>query len=140
MAISWRTELEIGITEIDEQHKHLVESFNVFLRACRDGKGSSELLRLMEFLDEYVIKHFNAEEKLQVKLAYPDHESHRLQHLGFIKRIQELKNQLMPEVPPEINQVISTNSMLLDWLVKHISGSDKQFGRYLEEVGYSTSD
>ena len=136
MAISWRSELEIGVTEIDEQHKHLVESFNAFLNACRDGKGSTELLKLMEFLDEYVIKHFSAEEKLQTELAYPDYESHRLQHLGFIKRIQELKKQLIPEAPPEINQVISTNSMLLDWLVKHISGSDKHFGRYLADVGY----
>ena len=83
MAISWRTELEIGVPEIDEQHKHLVESFNVFLRACRDGQGSSELLKLMEFLDEYVVKHFREEETLQRKLAYPDHDSHRLQHLGF---------------------------------------------------------
>jgi hemerythrin len=136
MAISWRSELEIGVPEIDEQHQHLVESFNLFLRACREGKGSSELLRLMEFLDEYVIKHFRAEEALQTTLSYPDHESHRLQHLGFIKRIQELKSQFLPEEPPEIHQVISTNSMLLDWLVKHISGSDKHFGRYLAEVGY----
>jgi hemerythrin len=140
MAISWRSELEIGVTEIDEQHKHLVESFNLFLRACREGKGGSELLRLFEFLDEYVINHFRDEETLQTKLAYPDHESHRLQHLGFMKRIQELKKQLLPEESPEIHQVISTNSMLLDWLVKHISGSDKQFGRYLVEVGYITNN
>ncbi len=140
MAISWRTELEIGVPEIDEQHKHLVESFNVFLRACRDGQGSSELLKLMEFLDEYVVKHFREEETLQRKLAYPDHDSHRLQHLGFIKRIQDLKRQLTPEVPPEIDQVISTNNMMLDWLVKHISGSDKQFGRYLTESGYDTGN
>lgn len=136
MAISWRSELEIGVAEIDAQHKHLVESFNAFLHACHEGNGTSDLFGLLEFLDDYIVSHFCYEEALQTKLSYPDHDSHRLQHLGFIKRLQELKKQLPGEETPEVHHLIATNSLLLDWLIKHIAGADKQFGNYLAKIDY----
>ena len=136
MGVYWRKELEIGVVEIDRQHQSLVESFNSFLLACRNGKGSSELLDLLKFLDGYVLQHFHAEEAIQKASLYPEYESHRLQHLGFVKKIQGLRELLTSNEPPQINHLIATNTVLLDWFIKHISGSDSHFGRYLLEVGY----
>ncbi|ACD95690.1 bacteriohemerythrin [Trichlorobacter lovleyi] len=136
MGIYWRKELEIGVIEIDKQHQSLVESFNAFLLACRNGKGSSELLELLKFLDEYALHHFHTEEAIQKAAAYPEYESHRLQHLGFTKKIKDLKEQLTLNEPPQINHLIATNTVLLDWFIKHISGSDSHFGRHLVETCY----
>lgn len=137
MGVYWRKELEIGVIEIDKQHQSLVEAFNSFLLACRNGKGSSELLELLKFLDSYAIQHFTTEETIQKASAYPEYESHRLQHLSFMKKIIDLREQLTSNEPPQINHLIAANTVLLDWFIKHISGSDSHFGRYLLEIGYS---
>jgi len=136
MGVYWRKELEIGVIEIDKQHQSLVEAFNSFLLACRNGKGSSELLELLKFLDSYAIQHFTTEETIQKALSYPEYESHRLQHLSFMKKIIDLREQLTSNEPPQINHLIAANTVLLDWFIKHISGSDSHFGRYLLEIGY----
>jgi len=136
MGVYWRKELEIGVIEIDKQHQSLVEAFNSFLLACRNGKGCSELLELLKFLDSYAIQHFNTEETIQKASSYPEYESHRLQHLGFMKKINDLKGQLASNTPPQINHLIAANTVLLDWFIKHISGSDSHFGRHLLETNY----
>lgn len=136
MSISWRAELEIGVPEIDNQHKGLVEALNSFLTACRNGQGMSELKSILEFLDNYVVQHFNDEEKLQVESCYPEYELHRQQHLDLISRMDCLKKEFNSNSVPDISHILAMNSTLVEWLVKHIAGSDKRLGRYLVSTGY----
>lgn len=57
MGIEWRDSLSIGVKEIDDQHKQLLSHFDQLLKACETGKGREELATLLNFLDQYVIKH-----------------------------------------------------------------------------------
>jgi hemerythrin len=131
MGISWRDDLAIGIESIDNQHRELIARFDALLTACRDGNGGPELLRLIIFLDDYVVTHFRDEERLQRKVSYPEYEQHRQQHAGFVKRLHALKSQLSEDTPPALSQILSTNNMLLDWLLKHISSEDQAMGRFI---------
>lgn len=133
MSISWREDLAIGNQRIDEQHRELLERFDALLAACRRGEGRGELIRLLDFLDEYVVKHFGDEEALQRESGFPDFQSHQLQHLGFTKRVMELKRTIRAEGEVQVDHVLATNKMLLDWLVQHISTRDREVGRYLQE-------
>ena len=137
MSISWREELAIGNQRIDDQHRELLERFDTLLSACRRGEGRQELGRLLDFLDEYVVKHFGDEEQLQRESGYPDFQSHQLQHLGFTKRLVELKRTIRSEGEVQVDHVLTTNKMLLDWLVQHISTRDREFGRFLQERSVS---
>lgn len=131
MGITWREELAVGDERIDNQHKELLERFDKLLGACRSGEGKQELSRLIGFLDEYVVQHFGDEEKLQRESGYPDYESHRMQHLSFTKRLVELKREIAEDGEVQIDHVLATNKLLLDWLVQHISSIDKALGRFL---------
>jgi hemerythrin len=131
MGISWREDLAIGIEVIDKQHRELINRFDALLTACRSGNGGPELLRLINFLDDYVITHFRDEESLQRKVSYPEYEQHRQQHAGFVKRLHELKSQLSKDEMPALSHVLNTNNMLLDWLIKHISSEDQALGRFI---------
>lgn len=137
MSISWREELAIGNQRIDDQHRELLERFDTLLSACRRGEGRGELTRLLDFLDEYVVTHFGDEEQLQRESGYPDFQSHQLQHLGFTKRLVELKRTIRSEGEVQVDHVLTTNKMLLDWLVQHISTRDREFGRFLQERSVS---
>lgn len=135
MSISWRKELEIGNALIDGQHRELVERFDTLLAACRRGEGRAELSRLLDFLDEYVVKHFGDEEQLQRESGYPEFQSHQLLHLGFTKRLVDLKRTIKAEGEVQVDHVLATNKMLLDWLVQHISTRDHELGLFLREKG-----
>lgn len=135
MSISWREELSIGNPQIDQQHQELLERFDSLLAACRKGEGKLELVRLIGFLDEYVVRHFGDEELLQKEHGFPDYQSHQLQHLGFVKRLNELKRTIRDEGAVQLDHVLTTNKLLLDWLVQHISTRDRELGEFLREKG-----
>ena len=131
MGISWRDELSLGVDQIDSQHKELLARFDMLLNACKQGKGGEEVLHLLAFLDEYVLTHFRDEEALQKQSGFPDYESHRQEHESFIGRLSEMKGRLAEE-GVQIDLVLDTNKMLLDWLIRHISVRDKALGRHLQ--------
>ncbi len=137
MSISWREELAIGNTRIDHQHQELLQRFDTLLAACRRGEGRAELTRLLDFLDEYVVKHFGDEEQLQRESGYPEFQSHQIQHLGFTKRLVELKRTIRSEGEVQVDHVLTTNKMLLDWLVNHIATRDRELGQFLRGSGVS---
>ncbi len=133
MGIKWREELAIGVEEIDNQHKELLERFDLLLTACKQGKGSEELLYLIDFLDTYVVSHFGDEEKLQRQHNFPDYEKHHLEHEAFIARVKELKDRMYSEGGVHIDHVLDANKMLLDWLLRHVTVKDREIGRYLQK-------
>lgn len=134
MAISWREELSVGVEEIDSQHKELIKHFGALLNACKEGKGSDEVRRLLAFLNEYVINHFSDEEELQRKSGFPDYEAHQREHIGFCKQLADLKQRIDSEGEVLVEHVLETNQMLLNWLIRHISVRDKAIGRHINST------
>lgn len=130
MGIQWRESLAIGVEEIDNQHRELLNRFNLLLTACESGKGIGELKRLLEFLDDYVIQHFSDEERLQRRHGYPDCESHKKEHDSFIRQIKAVKDEISSE-GVAVHHVMETNNMLLKWLLNHISRVDTELGKHL---------
>lgn len=132
MGISWRDDLSLGVEQIDSQHKELLARFDLLLTACKHGKGSEEVLHLLTFLDEYVVKHFGEEEVLQRQSGFPGYEDHHREHEAFIARIAELKCRMRDDGSVQIDHVLDTNKLLLDWLIRHISVRDREVGRHLK--------
>jgi hemerythrin len=133
MGIEWRDSLSIGVEEIDKQHKQLLSHFDQLLKACETGKGLEELNRLLGFLDEYVIKHFNDEESIQRLRNYPDYPAHKKEHESFITRLKLLKQEISTE-GVAIHHLVETNNLLLKWLLHHISTVDVQLGTFLKTL------
>lgn len=132
MAVEWREYLAVGVREIDNQHKELFNKFNLFLRACDEGKGPEEVSTMLDFLDSYVVEHFAAEERLQSVAAFPGYDEHRAHHRYFIGELAELKRQAQGE--RNLGVVLTTSRLLVGWLIDHISKLDKAFGRFLKET------
>ncbi|MFZ5985604.1 MAG: bacteriohemerythrin [Bacillota bacterium] len=132
MSIQWRQSYEIGLEEIDKQHRELFKKINDLLDACNDNKGREEVNNTIRFLGDYVVTHFNAEEKLQEKYSYPEYKSHKASHDQFVKDFGDLKRRLEDE-GPTLQFVALVNRVVVDWLIKHIGNSDKAFGAFLKD-------
>ena len=78
--VEWGPELEIGITEIDYQHRNLVSMLNALHSAIEAGEPREHLAEILEELDLYVINHFATEERVMERLHFEFTEQHKLEH------------------------------------------------------------
>ncbi|MDR1972117.1 MAG: hemerythrin family protein [Treponema sp.] len=134
MRYEWDKTLETGHEMIDSQHKQLFAAINDLLAKCEEGKGTDELGKSLDFLNDYTIKHFFDEEKLQQKYNYPDYPNHKQYHEGFKKTVRDLKVQLIMKGPTaELLQEV--HSKIGDWLVSHIKVQDSKLAAHIKAAG-----
>jgi len=133
LKVEWQDYLSVGIEEIDNQHKLLFDKYNAFFTAYSEGWGHEEVVRLLTFLEEYVVIHFADEESLQLGIAFPDYEKHHKQHVELTRKVAELKERIKNE-GADPNLIISAGLLMTGWLIDHISVMDRAIGRYMREV------
>lgn len=131
MPLQWNQNLSVGVEEIDNQHKELFERVNALISSMTQGKGKSELNRLVDFLDDYVKFHFGTEESYMNKYNYSDYVSHKSFHTEFIKDLDDFKKELEAQGTNSY-LTIKIQKWLCDWLINHISNTDKALGTYLK--------
>ncbi|MFZ2956930.1 MAG: bacteriohemerythrin [Candidatus Ozemobacteraceae bacterium] len=127
----WSKVLEVGHVEIDAQHQELVKHLNVFLDAMAQGKSKEETAKFLNFLAEYIVSHFAAEEKIMAKFAYPQMRAHRALHMNFIKDLQSMEEEFHKNGPSE-NLSKQLQKRVVDWFVKHISHVDTELSAFLK--------
>ncbi len=116
---------------IDSQHQELFVRIGNLLDACGEGKGRFEVEKTINFLEEYVISHFKAEETHMIKTGYPAYPEHKKQHTEFMESFDKLKKQFESQ-GPGLTIVLAANHLLVDWLKNHIRKVDKALGEYLK--------
>jgi hemerythrin len=133
MSIHWKDSFKIGIAEIDSQHRELFVRLENLEKALADGKGSDIVYTTFHFLDNYVVRHFRAEEELQKLYKYPHLAMHTTEHEIFKKRLKELESRLSIEDPSE-NLAAQTYNLLTQWLINHITSLDKELTGYINDA------
>lgn len=132
MAYSWDKSLETGNLEIDSQHRSLVGAVNNLLDACSQGKGRVEVEQTLKFLQDYVVKHFSDEEKLQIKSNYPDYKAHKEKHEAFKKEVNAIAEEYK-KGGATIQLVAKVNSSVAGWLISHIKSEDKKVAAHIKK-------
>jgi hemerythrin len=103
----WKDEYALGIQEIDNQHKSLLEFITEFEKAVEGRAHWNTVLPLIARVSEFVKFHFAVEESLMQMVAYPRFVAHRAEHLfitaqfAFLEqrvRRQEMNAELLPLV------------------------------------------
>ncbi|UFS70002.1 hemerythrin family protein [Geomonas sp. RF6] len=130
MKVQWQDSLEIGIIDIDIQHKLLFDKVNAFLTACETKAGLDEINRLFWFLEAYALTHFREEERLMQEIMYPDLVKHKERHLAFVKEVNVLKERLRQEGPTD-TLTASAKLFISEWLYEHISKMDRALEEYV---------
>ena len=127
----WTQALEVGIAEIDEQHRWLVDQTNDLHEALRAGASREQVGALLEGLMDYVMNHFIVEENLFIRLGYPDTEAHQAQHNLFSGQVMSLLSR------HDCGETVSaeTLELLKDWLTHHILKVDKAYVAHFRAHG-----
>ncbi len=131
--IEWTDKLSTGSAKIDEQHKELFVHINNLLAALSDGRSKQQLPELITFLEDYVIRHFNEEDRFMVAVSYPEMEGHLAQHKLFLRRMNDLKQMIESDSDSD-RQAKAASDLLVKWFTNHIMILDRDLGSYLKKA------
>ena len=123
-------DLLTGNALIDSEHRELFAAVNNLMDACTQGKGRDQIQKTVQFLSDYVAKHFRDEEGLQTKSNYPGYPAHKQFHDGYRRKLAEVSQVLMRE-GASVKALGDLNGVLAI-LVSHIRTEDKRLARHIK--------
>ena len=130
--IEWSHEFDVGDKKIDSQHLELFNNSLQLLNAINSGVGATEIDNIITFLDNYVIHHFETEEKYLLDNKYPFFDHQKGQHLNFIKSFELLKSEIKSNIKSKTFLMFRIQTLLIDWVVNHTIKEDKHYGKYIK--------
>lgn len=126
--IEWTDKLSVRVTELDAQHRKLVDMLNGLHDAMSRGQGRETMGALLTSLIQYTGTHFADEERRMRQAAYPGLLSHKAEHDEFVRKVSDLKKRFEGG---SFSLTVETMSFLKGWLTNHIQGTDKKYAPYL---------
>ena len=133
-AIQWTDDLSVGIDLIDQQHQMLIERINDVSAAVEAHHGIEKIAKTLDFLVEYTRFHFSTEEQHMRTHGYPGLEEHHTRHEELKSTLADMERDFREE-GATYGLADSLNTLLGNWLIRHIKGVDLPFGIFLKEKG-----
>lgn len=129
--LTWDKTLSVDVPEIDEDHRRLVDLYNILNHAVAEGDSPEYIAAVTDELIACTIWHFRHEERLMLRYGYEGLAEHRAEHEDLIASARELQQKLLDAGRSVSNQEVE---FLEQWLVGHIFGADMKMGAYLCEA------
>lgn len=130
--INWDKIYLVGIETLDNQHKELLEKLNTLISSIKSRDAINEIIKNLEALEVYIIKHFEYEELLMKENDYPKYSFHHNDHDNLKKDLIDLQ-KLFKESGISTLFVINFEIKLSDWWNNHILEYDKPLGTFLQQ-------
>lgn len=122
-------ELEIGIAEIDLQHRHLL----YLLERLRSSTDKRYGYAANAILDELAIEtriHFAVEESLMRLLSYPGIDAHLAEHRKLVEQLEKFRQRAQ-----DFDVADGLSSFIQTWLIDHVDSYDRKFVAHFLAMG-----
>ncbi len=130
--IEWSKKYSVNVSEIDEEHKQLIDIINKVIVARQHNNDPGEVSEILREMTDYALNHFKTEETYMLKFGYPEYESHKKEHHDFSnKTIEYCKS--VDNGDYEITDDLL--EYLQQWLVHHIQEIDKKYADCFNKHG-----
>jgi hemerythrin len=123
----WKESFNIGISNIDEQHRSIVDKIN----ELHDSHGNAErgtVAGIIADLTRYTIDHFTLEEQMFDRVSYPGSQAHRRQHELFREKLADLGNDFDKGRSGVAGETLQ---FLKEWFMDHILNEDMKYKPYI---------
>ncbi|MDD5330874.1 MAG: bacteriohemerythrin, partial [Sulfuricella sp.] len=140
MAIfEWNHSYDVGIEEVDEQHRGLVRMLNELDAAYADGVEGTVIQKLLGGLLEYTHYHFSTEEQLMqaVDCDHDHYAAHKEEHEEFVRTVVKMASGFDGSDTTIVEPLLD---YLIKWLALHIMGSDKEMARLIAAKTGASAD
>ncbi|MCU7940281.1 MAG: bacteriohemerythrin, partial [gamma proteobacterium symbiont of Bathyaustriella thionipta] len=133
-SFQWDKHFITGLSEVDQQHKQLVDIINKF----SDHLSKNELVyddieSIFAELADYTQYHFDEEEEMMSSMGIDQRHlgNHIEGHQNFLQEVKSLHNHMSPENADSAKYLLE---FLIHWLAYHILGTDQNMARQVEAI------
>lgn len=85
--IEWKDTYALGIDEVDDDHRALVDLINALHGALGADSDDEAIERFLSEVHTRIAAHFAAEERIMREAAYPQYEAHKADHARLLDDI-----------------------------------------------------
>jgi hemerythrin len=126
--IEWQDDYTVGVKELDDQHRCLLNTINTLLEEQRDKYEAAKFSPALSSLIYYAYTHFATEERYLLQVHFPDLKQHVLDHIDFIMKTLGLA--LRVESGGDETR-IELLRYLKEWYSSHVLVTDRQYIPFL---------
>lgn len=130
--ISWEQKYSVGVVELDNQHKQLINMINELYFAMSNDRGQQVVDDIIKDMLGYAKMHFNVEEAYMRQVEYLGSLQHFREHERFVEKAQEMAKRCENG---EFVLSFEVIQFLSDWLQGHILETDMKYVSVFKETG-----
>ena len=134
LIFKWDKSLETGIPLLDNQHEQIFEHSNTFFIHIKCGRTGQSVRDCLDFLEQYVLFHFQTEEAFQVDTHYPLYRDHQAKHAAIATQVKFFYVRLQ-STNYDATVVEEFRVFLSEWITNHILNEDRAFSIYYRAYG-----
>jgi hemerythrin-like metal-binding protein len=133
--ILWDEKFSVGVGEIDEQHKKLVEILNELVALIQEypAGSDSDIESTIEKINEYKTFHFATEEKYFEQFNFKGAAEHIQKHRDFDQKITELVAAFQKDKSKD--QLFELVDYMENWFIDHLLNTDRKYMECFKENG-----
>ena len=131
--MEWSEKLSVGVKQFDDEHKRLVGMVNDLFDGVQAGRGKDMLGPILDGLISYTKTHFANEERYMQTHAFPAFAAHKAEHDALAKQVLDVQAKFKGGATSALSMEVM--NFLKNWLIKHILGTDKSYGPFLNGKG-----
>lgn len=128
----WLDIYDTGIPVIDGQHKELVRILNRLHLAITNKEGAGAIKDIFDAMADYTIRHFDFEEKLQIRAKYDGYDEHIKLHATLLQQVKDLQKRFATGDEKVYHDAMK---FLCEWLRSHIMKCDRGYVPAMQRAG-----
>jgi hemerythrin-like metal-binding protein len=128
----WNPEWDMGILSIDLAHREMLAQMEGLVAALAEGREAEAIEASLAQLEDYIGRHFQEEELLMDRLAYPRRGEHKATHERFRKELGRVDVRNRQDARGLPTDVVN---LYYDWFRNHLQNEDCQLAQYVRAVG-----
>ncbi len=133
----WDGSLNVGITQVDNQHERLFALVNAYFAVMRNAEAGTIIADTITELFDYATEHFALEEKMLQDHGYPQLAEHRAEHAYYLGKIASYQVMLREGIGSVEGRAITVElwKFMKGWLVEHIMTRDMEYRNHFRSNG-----
>jgi len=92
--LQWRDEFSVGIDEIDDEHRELIELIRSLQQQVHAGARSQDIVAVLGEIYAQIAGHFALEEKMMRQTRYPAYADHKEDHETLLDDLRDIMDDV----------------------------------------------
>ena len=126
--VEWDDAWDIGIAEIDSQHRELIAVVNQLYEFVRDGAKPENMKAIVNRMIDYIRRHFASEERIMMKEGFDGLDEHRTIHVSLTEKLLSFRSRNITDGTIDGDRL---QKLLSGWLVQHFGKDDDLFREFM---------